>query len=575
VPNGPIDVARFAGSSITSPEFSAVSTEVTEIVFTPEASSFTITANSELARTSVTLTISGHGLTNNSGVTQNLVAGPTVFPGGGGTIEFLNAATAGEKTVLTALGSDTDGAFSGSVINFHDTGTAGNATIVAEGANGRDDAGGGEVFFYNNTTAANASFTATGSNAPGGGGGEILFMDDSTAANANFTIEGESGGGLDGEVRFFDNSTAEDAQFTVTGGEVTFFDNSTAADATFTVEGAAVSGGNAGFVSFDFGGTGGNALFIANGGTTSGAAGGSVSFLGSSCCGNATAGDATLIANSGTNGGTGGLINFAGDDENEARVQLFGNGTLTVSFHTSGNKQVTIGSVEGDGLIVLGFEQKLIIGNNDLRTTFSGIISDSDSGSGPIEKIGTGSLTLTGRNTYRSGTIISGGILLVSNSSGSGTGTGTVSVDAGTLGGKGVIAGEVTVGTGSGAGAFLAPALGPKKQSTLRIQSALTFNSDATYTYTFRAKGTKARSDQVIVNGVTINSGAFFALQGTAQGTLPIGLSFTAINNTSANPIGGTFSNLPDSAILTVNGNDFQANYEGGDGNDLTLTVVP
>ena len=37
----------------------------------------------------------------------------------------------------------------------------------------------------------------------------------------------------------------------------------------------------------------------------------------------------------------------------------------------------------------------------------------------------------------------------------------------------------------------------------------------------------------------------------------------------------GTFSNLADGAIVTVNGNNFQPSYEGGDGNDLTLTVVP
>jgi hypothetical protein len=64
-----------------------------EIVFNPGANSFKITADSRLAQTWVTLTISGPGITNNSGVTQNLVAGPTVI-GVGGTIEFLNAATA-------------------------------------------------------------------------------------------------------------------------------------------------------------------------------------------------------------------------------------------------------------------------------------------------------------------------------------------------------------------------------------------------------------------------------------------------------------------------------------------------
>jgi hypothetical protein len=49
----------------------------------------------------------------------------------------------------------------------------------------------------------------------------------------------------------------------------------------------------------------------------------------------------------------------------------------------------------------------------------------------------------------------------------------------------------------------------------------------------------------------------------------------TVIKNTAVTPISGTFSNLPDGAIVTVNGNNLQASYEGGDGNDLTLTVVP
>ena len=571
VPNGPADVARFAGSSMTSLKFSAEMTEVAEIVFTPEASSFNITADFELAQTNVTLTISGRGLINNSGVTQTLVAGPTVFPGGVGIIDFLNAASAGDGTVLTALGSATGGAFNGSVINFHDTSTAANANILADGAHGRDDAGGGRVDFFDNSTAANASFTVTGAFAPGGGGGHVGFSDSSTAADATFTIKGGSNGGSGGEIFFSGDTEAATAQFTVAGGEVTFFDQSSAADATFTIEGATVSGGNAGLVSFDFGGTAGNAVFIINGGGASGAAGGRVLFLGSSF-GNPTAGNATFIANSGANGGDGGEIDLSADDENEASIQLFGNGTLDVTIFPAG--VVTIGSFAGDGLVDLGTSH-LITGANNLSTTFSGTILDSDFGSGSLEKIGTGTLTLSGANRYEGGTAVSAGTLVVANTTGSATGTGAVSITAGALGGGGIIAGAVTVGTGSGTGAFLAPALGPKKQSTLRIQSALTFNADATYTYTFRARGTQARGDQVIANGVTIQSGAFFALQGTAQGTLQIGLSFTAIKNTSASPIAGTFSNLPDGANLTVNGNNFQADYEGGDGNDLTLTVVP
>jgi hypothetical protein len=53
-----------------------------------------------------------------------------------------------------------------------------------------------------------------------------------------------------------------------------------------------------------------------------------------------------------------------------------------------------------------------------------------------------------------------------------------------------------------------------------------------------------------------------------------LGTVFTAIDNTAATQIAGPFSNLPDGAIVTVGSNTFQADYEGGNGNDLTLTVV-
>jgi hypothetical protein len=170
---------------------------------------------------------------------------------------------------------------------------------------------------------------------------------------------------------------------------------------------------------------------------------------------------------------------------------------------------------------------------------------------------------------------VSQGTLVVSNTSGSATGTGALLVSAGALGGGGIIAGAVTMGTGSDAGAFLAPAHGGNKQLTLTIQGSLTFNSDSTYTYTFKAKGNKSKIDKVIVNGVTINSGATINLSGTTQGHLTQGTVLTLIKNTAATPIAGAFSNLPDGGIVNVNGNNLQASYEGGDGNDLTLTVVP
>jgi hypothetical protein len=56
---------------------------------------------------------------------------------------------------------------------------------------------------------------------------------------------------------------------------------------------------------------------------------------------------------------------------------------------------------------------------------------------------------------------------------------------------------------------------------------------------------------------------------------LPIGMIFTVLEKRDPGVINGSFQNLPDGAIFTAGDNTFQASYEGGDGNDLTLTVVP
>ena len=54
-----------------------------------------------------------------------------------------------------------------------------------------------------------------------------------------------------------------------------------------------------------------------------------------------------------------------------------------------------------------------------------------------------------------------------------------------------------------------------------------------------------------------------------------VGMVITVVDNTSASPISGTFANLADGALLNIEGTNFQASYTSGDGNDLTLTVVP
>src|SRR5208283_1067510 len=66
----------------------------------------------------------------------------------------------------------------------------------------------------------------------------------------------------------------------------------------------------------------------------------------------------------------------------------------------------------------------LSAGNNNSSTTYSGILS----GSGSLNKIGTGVLTLSGANTYSGATTISAGTLKLgaSNVLPNGAGTGNV-----------------------------------------------------------------------------------------------------------------------------------------------------
>jgi autotransporter-associated beta strand protein len=222
--------------------------------------------------------------------------------------------------------------------------------------------------------------------------------------------------------------------------------------------------------------------------------------------------------------------------------------------------------LSGQGAVFLG-ANTLTIGSNNQSTTFSGVIQNS----GAVTKSGTGTLTLTGANTYTGNTTVTSGVLRISNRRGSGTGTGSVNVQTGTLGGKGLISGPITLGTGSGSGAVLAPSVAAQQSVTLSCKKTLTFKSDSTYTCLLDTRN--ATADEMIAKGVTIEAGAQFDLQAVANKRLTSGMVFTVLSNTPANPISGNFANLADGTTLTVGRSQLKASYEGGDGNDLTLTV--
>jgi autotransporter-associated beta strand protein len=542
-------MAFFATSNTTAVSLSA-NTEVNGNVFNSGGSAFTITASP-----TSTLTVSGVGITNNSGTTQNFVTAVDTA-NNFGTIAFTNSATAGSLTAFTVYGGDGEAA-PGSIVQFSGTSTASNATFsVNRGINGTyaGNSTGGLVEFLDSSTAGNGIFTlddADNFNGPG----IVNFFGTSTAGNGTFTlVSGTSGPGA--QMNFHDSSSAGNGIFTITvaenqygGAIIAFYDTSTAGNGTFTVNGS--DGTNGGTVI-------GNAIYIGN------------------------AGNATVIANGGLNGGSGGTIHTGyGVASITARIEVFGNG---LGDYTSGNLNIdtdgqnippfTIGSIEGNGVVFLG-AQNLMVGNNNLSTTFSGLMQDGPyfGTGGSLTKIGNGKLTLSKANTYTGGTTVSKGTLLVTNRTGSATGTGAVQVNKGTLGGTGIITGAVTAGTGRNSGAILLPGKSATAPGILTINSALTFNSRSTYKCVLNRRTPIA--GEITALGVTINSGASFMFVDAGTGTLTVGTVLTVINNASANPISGAFSNLANGSVFTSNGNNFQASYTGGNGNDLTLTVVP
>jgi autotransporter-associated beta strand protein len=254
---------------------------------------------------------------------------------------------------------------SGITQNFTTDGDGFNRGFIVFNSGTVSSTGGGAIVFTNN-------------------GGVTEFAGSSNAGNSTYINNGNAVAGSPSEVQFIASSHAG------TG--------------TFTSNGATATGALGGLTTFIGVSHGDTATFTSNGSTVNGANGGVTDFGGGSF-----ADGATLIANAGSNGGLGGIISFSSvSTGGTSRVEVFGNGNLDLHLHTG---SVTIGSLEGTGVVLLA-GRNLTVGSNDLTTTFSGVIKDgSGYTNGSLTKIGTGTLTLTGANTYTGGTTINGGIL--------------------------------------------------------------------------------------------------------------------------------------------------------------------
>ena len=185
-------------------------------------------------------------------------------------------------------------------------------------------------------------------------------------------------------------------------------------------------------------------------------------------------------------------------------AQISGAGNTTMVDISTANatlaSDMEVSALSGAGTVTLG-GVNLTLGRSNSSTTFSGVIS----GSGGIQKIGTGTLTLTGANSYAGATSIAAGTVQV----GSGGTTGTLGAglvyDAGAL----VFARSdaLTAANGiSGTGSV-----------TVNGGGALTLTGASSYTgATSIAQGTvNAGGSALGKNAVTVAAGATLAVTGS------------------------------------------------------------
>jgi len=248
----------------------------------------------------------------------------------------------------------------------------------------------------------------------------------------------------------------------------------------------------------------------------------------------------------------------------------------TVDFTTG---TISFGSLAGTGLIQANNAtgtKTISEGALNTDTTFSGAIGGG-SGTIALTKVGTGTLTLSGNNSYSGGTTISAGKIQITNASGSGIGTAAISVNGGTsatLGGTGIATGAVTVDNGS----HLAPGaittasnFGSAGTITLSSASGLTLtNANMDFDLSTTAGGT---NDKVALGTANLTFSTLnFNFAGT---TLDTTTAYTLISTTGSLSA-GTVAGIT-SSFTNVTGGSYAASYNfvAGTGLQVTFTAIP
>jgi fibronectin-binding autotransporter adhesin len=258
----------------------------------------------------------------------------------------------------------------------------------------------------------------------------------------------------------------------------------------------------------------------------------------------------------------GGLVLDGGAVNSGASILAIG-GNITANQSTTITSPVQINGAVRDWTVATG--QTLAL---------SGPLTISPANGGTTQrKTGPGTLVVSGNAAVTSFNLEQGTLQLDNPSE---TLTFNISLNGGTLSGSGRAV-RVTAAAGGGGG-VISPATG--SGSAIFKATRLTANNATTFEFDINGATAGSGHDQLDIaassidpssNGVTLANAAL-VLRDTVA--LPLGTIITLIKNDGNDAVSGTFTGLANFAFVTTNFNRFILSYNGGTGNDVTLTAV-
>jgi fibronectin-binding autotransporter adhesin len=233
--------------------------------------------------------------------------------------------------------------------------------------------------------------------------------------------------------------------------------------------------------------------------------------------------------------------------------------TVTVTVNASGQLDLggaaeTVAALAGTGQVLGMAPAGFTVGATNASSTFAGTLTGTG---GALIKAGTGTLTLSGNNTYSGPTTVQAGTLLV---------TGALTDSAVTLTG-GTLAGAGSVKGITASGGAVSPGT---NSGILRSTGNVALQAGATFAVELNGTTPGSGHDQLDVTG-TVNLGNA-TLQATLGFTPAIGNQIVIIRNDGTDAVQGIFQGFHEGALVTIGGQGFQISYRGGDGNDVVLT---